>query len=48
MRWVLGWGDAAELVRPTALRGEIASVLDGAARPYRRRVRASPDRGRVR
>lgn len=48
VRWVLGWGDAAELVRPTALRAEIASVPDGAARPYRRRVRAMPGRGRVR
>ena len=31
VRWVLGWGDAAELVRPAALRREIASVLEGAA-----------------
>jgi predicted DNA-binding transcriptional regulator YafY len=47
LRWVLGWGDAAELVRPPALRGEIASVLDGALRLYRRSVTASPGRGRV-
>ena len=35
-RWILGWGDAAEVVRPPALRREIASMLQSAARTYRR------------
>lgn len=35
-RWVLGWGDAAEVVRPPALRREIAAMLRSAARTYRR------------
>jgi predicted DNA-binding transcriptional regulator YafY len=33
-RWILGWGDAAEVVRPAALRREIASVLQGAVMIY--------------
>ena len=39
-RWVLGWGDAAEVVRPPALRREIAAILRSAATTYRRRTRA--------
>jgi len=35
-RWVLSWGDAAEVVRPAALRREIASMLRRAATIYRR------------
>jgi predicted DNA-binding transcriptional regulator YafY len=35
-RWILGWGDAAEVVRPPALRKDIASMLRSAARTYRR------------
>ena len=40
MRWVLGWGDAAEIVRPPALRREIASILNSAAATYQRRALA--------
>ena len=35
-RWILGWGDAAEVVRPPTLRREIASILQNAATTYRR------------
>jgi predicted DNA-binding transcriptional regulator YafY len=35
-RWVLGWGDAAEVVRPPALRREVATILQNAATIYRR------------
>jgi len=38
MRWILGWGAAAEVVRPPALRREIASTLRSAATMYRRRM----------
>lgn len=47
-RWILGWGDAAEVVRPAALRREIASMLGRAAATYRQRVRTPNDRGRAR
>jgi predicted DNA-binding transcriptional regulator YafY len=36
MRWVLSWGDAAEVVRPADLRREIASTLLRARAIYRR------------
>jgi len=36
LRWVLSWGDAAEVVRPAALRREIASMFRRAATIYRR------------
>jgi predicted DNA-binding transcriptional regulator YafY len=36
-RWILGWGDAAEVVRPAALRREVASVLQRAATAYDKR-----------
>ncbi len=36
LRWVLSWGDAAEVVRPAALRRKIASMLRRAATIYRR------------
>lgn len=39
-RWVLGWGDAAEVVRPAVLRREVAAILGNAASIYRRRLRA--------
>lgn len=35
MRWILGWGDAAEVVRPMVLRREIARTLARAAASYR-------------
>jgi GH15 family glucan-1,4-alpha-glucosidase len=38
MRWVPGWGDAAEVVKPLALRHEVARTLGAAAKPYRRRT----------
>jgi predicted DNA-binding transcriptional regulator YafY len=48
MRWVLGWGDAAEVVRPAALRREIASMLRSATATYRRRAANAGDRGSAR
>jgi predicted DNA-binding transcriptional regulator YafY len=47
-RWILGWGDAAEVVRPPALRREIVSILRRAATTYRRAVRPTQRRGPVR
>jgi predicted DNA-binding transcriptional regulator YafY len=48
VRWVLGWGDAAELVSPAALRGEVAAVLQRATRSYPPHVEAThSDRGRA-
>lgn len=38
-RWILGWGDAAEVVKPPALRQEIADALARSAAVYRRRPR---------
>lgn len=35
-RWILGWGDAAEAVKPRALRASIANTLRAAATTYRR------------
>jgi len=35
-RWILGWGDAAEVVKPPALRREIAKVLTRSVAIYRR------------
>jgi predicted DNA-binding transcriptional regulator YafY len=37
-RWLLGWGDAAEIVQPAVLRREIAMTLQKAATMYRRRA----------
>ncbi len=34
-RWILGWGDAAEVVRPASLRHQVAAILRGAASLYR-------------
>jgi predicted DNA-binding transcriptional regulator YafY len=34
-RWILGWGDGAEVLRPARLRREIAGILRAAARRYR-------------
>ena len=34
-RWILGWGDAAEVVRPARLRREVAAILATAAGKYR-------------
>ncbi len=36
MRWVLGWGDAAEILRPLALRREIARTIASTVASYRR------------
>jgi proteasome accessory factor B len=33
-RWVLGWGDAAEVLRPQGLRDELGRVLSSATRAY--------------
>ncbi len=33
-RWILGWGDAAEVVRPARLRREVAAILRSAATQY--------------
>ncbi len=33
-RWILGWGDAAEVVRPEGLRKDVASILQAAAKQY--------------
>lgn len=35
MRWILGWGDAAEVVKPTRLRRELERVLVNASQNYR-------------
>jgi predicted DNA-binding transcriptional regulator YafY len=34
IRWILGWGDAAEVVRPARLREEVAKVLRASAAVY--------------
>jgi predicted DNA-binding transcriptional regulator YafY len=34
-RWILGWGDAAEVIRPPGLRKRIAAILKSAASCYR-------------
>jgi predicted DNA-binding transcriptional regulator YafY len=34
-RWILGWGDAVEVVRPASLRSHVAAILGEAARRYR-------------
>jgi predicted DNA-binding transcriptional regulator YafY len=34
-RWLLGWGDAAEVIRPVRLRREVAAILRSAATQYR-------------
>ncbi len=34
-RWILGWGDAAEVVRPASLRHQVAAILRGAVALYR-------------
>jgi predicted DNA-binding transcriptional regulator YafY len=33
-RWILGWGDAVEVLRPAALRARVRAALRAAARPY--------------
>jgi predicted DNA-binding transcriptional regulator YafY len=35
-RWILGWGDAVEVISPETLRSEIASFLKSAVSAYRR------------
>jgi predicted DNA-binding transcriptional regulator YafY len=42
-RWILGWGDAAEVVRPASLRREVAAILRAAASLYRQR-KGSPSK----
>ncbi len=34
-RWILGWGAAAEVVRPATLRKDVATILQAAATQYR-------------
>jgi predicted DNA-binding transcriptional regulator YafY len=34
-RWILGWGDAVEVIRPAGLRREVASILKQGAGKYR-------------
>jgi len=34
-RWILGWGDAVEVLRPPRLRREAAAILATAADKYR-------------
>lgn len=35
-RWILGWGEAAEVVRPASLRREVGVILTSAAAIYRK------------
>ncbi len=35
-RWVLGWGDDAEVIRPALLRARLAQILESAAHVYSR------------
>ena len=34
MRWILGWGDAVEVVRPASLRREVLAILRSASAGY--------------
>jgi predicted DNA-binding transcriptional regulator YafY len=34
VRWILGWGDAVEVLRPSRLRNEVAQILQNAAGCY--------------
>jgi predicted DNA-binding transcriptional regulator YafY len=34
-RWILGWGDAVEVIRPARLRRAVAGILRAATGPYR-------------
>jgi proteasome accessory factor B len=40
-RWVLGWGHAAEVVKPAALRRRVAAMVASTAARYRNGVRAT-------
>jgi predicted DNA-binding transcriptional regulator YafY len=33
-RWILGWGDAVEVMRPSSLRRDVAAILTRAAASY--------------
>jgi hypothetical protein len=33
-RWILGWGDAVEVMRPASLRRDVAAILTRAAASY--------------
>jgi predicted DNA-binding transcriptional regulator YafY len=35
-RWILGWGDAVEVISPEELRRELKTILSGAASRYQR------------
>ena len=37
-RWILGWGDAVEVVGPATLRDRVRAALQSAARHYRVRL----------
>jgi len=41
IRWILGWGDAAEVIRPAGLRRDVAAILKSATSLYRAK-RKSP------
>jgi predicted DNA-binding transcriptional regulator YafY len=34
VRWILGWGDAAEVIRPAHLRRSVVDILSAALNPY--------------
>jgi predicted DNA-binding transcriptional regulator YafY len=42
-RWILGWGDAAEVVEPEELRKHIARALDQTLAHYGASIKSSPD-----
>lgn len=41
-RWILGWGNVAEVVRPAGLRKDVVAVLKSAASLYRARGKKAP------
>jgi predicted DNA-binding transcriptional regulator YafY len=41
-RWILGWGDAAEVVRPLSLRQEVGRIHRAAASVHRKRSNNRP------
>jgi predicted DNA-binding transcriptional regulator YafY len=41
-RWILGWGDAAEVIRPARLRKDVAAIVKSAASLYRTRGKRVP------
>ena len=43
MRWILGWGDAAEVLEPEDLRRKMVQVLDQTLANYGASIKSSPD-----